>query len=142
MVSSLPAFAIAVKAFIVHDDKLLLLKRRPNDPHKPGTWDIPGGRLAPGENPFDGVRREAKEETFLDIHVLCPLGVQYFVRDDQQRITMILFYCNPDATNGMNIQLSEEHTEYRWVDIIKEKESIPSWLTQEVLHWKNLENKK
>ena len=62
-------FRNAAKAFIVHDEKLLLLKRRPNDVHKPGEWDIPGGRLDPGENPFTGLERETKEETELENHL-------------------------------------------------------------------------
>jgi len=55
-------FALAVKAFIIKDGKALLLKRRLNDEHKPGTWDIPGGRLEAGEDPISGLRREVKEE--------------------------------------------------------------------------------
>jgi len=31
-------------------------------PHKPGTWDIPGGRLELGEDPFLGLKRETHEE--------------------------------------------------------------------------------
>ena len=45
-------FRNAAKAFIIKEGKLLLIKRRPNDPHKPGAWDIPGGRLELGEDPL------------------------------------------------------------------------------------------
>lgn len=129
-------FAIAVKSFIVHDNKLLLLKRRPNDPHKPNTWDVPGGRLSPGEDPFDGLRREAQEEAALDVEPICPLGVQHFTRDDGQKITMIIFYCKPSTTN---VQLSEEHIEYQWIDLYAGDEHIPSWLHQEAALWRRIE---
>ncbi len=132
-----PSFAIAVKSYIVRDNKLLVIKRRPNDPHRPSTWDIPGGRLAPGENPHDGIRREAGEETGLTIEVVCPLGVQHFTRDDGQRITMIIFYCRPQTANVM---LSEEHTEFKWLDLQAGDEQVPDWLREETLLWRRLEN--
>ena len=54
-------FRIAVKSFIMNsENKLLLIKRRSNDVHKPGQWDIPGGRLELGEDPFLGLKRENK----------------------------------------------------------------------------------
>ena len=105
-------FRIAVKSFVVNGAyELLLIKRRPNDPHKPGVWEIPGGRLELGEDPFEGLRRETQEETGLEVVVRNPLRVHHFTRDDGQRITMITFYCTP---NSRDVQLSDEHTDYRW----------------------------
>jgi len=105
-------FAISVKSFIVSDGKLLLVKRRPNDVNKPSVWEIPGGRLEEGENPFDGLKRETLEEIGLEIEILNPLRIQHFTRDDQQKITMIIFHCKPLTSS---IKLSEEHTDYQWV---------------------------
>ncbi len=112
---------IAAKAFIVKDGKLLIIKRRPDDPHKPGGWDIPGGRLDPGEDAVSGVKRETKEEAHMDIGVIRPLRISAFTRDDGQRITMTIFLCNA-LSDG--VTLSEEHTEYRWVD----PKDAPEWL--------------
>lgn len=105
-------FAIAVKAFIVRDGKVLVLKRRSTDVHKPRAWDIPGGRLDPGEDPFDGLHREVAEETGLAVTIGNPLTVHSFTRDDGQRITMLIFLCE---TNSGDVVLSHEHTEFRWV---------------------------
>ena len=44
----------------------LLLARRALEPFK-GRWDIPGGFLDEGEHPLDGLRRELREETGLEI---------------------------------------------------------------------------
>ena len=106
-------FAIAVKAFIINGKGEILTVKRPSHvPHAPGVWDIPGGRLDPiDEDPFDGVKRETKEETGLDIEVLRPLMIDHFVRDDNQRITMIIFLCK--AIND-KVTLSEEHVEFKW----------------------------
>ena len=108
-------FRIAVKSFIVNENKLLILKRRPNDVHSPGNWDIPGGRLELGEDPYIGLKRETKEETGLDIEILNPLNVHHFTRDDGQKITMITFLCK--LFSNRNVKLSEEHTEFKWSNI-------------------------
>jgi 8-oxo-dGTP diphosphatase len=107
-------FRNAAKAFIVKNGKLLLIKRRPNDPHKPNAWDIPGGRLELGEDPFEGLKRETKEETQLQIEIIMPISVHHFVREDGQKITLTIYLC--ESSND-NIVLSEEHTEYEWVDL-------------------------
>ncbi len=106
--------AIAVKAFIVKDNKLFIVKRSINDVQKPGIWEIPGGRLDLEENPFEGLKREVKEETNLDIEVNDPLIIDHFTRDDGQKITMITFICNP---TNKEIKLSHEHSDYDWLDL-------------------------
>ena len=128
-------FRIAVKSFIVNNEnKLLLLKRRSNDVHKPGAWDIPGGRLELGEDPFLGLKREAKEETNLDIEIISPLHIQHFTRDDNQTITMLIFLCKPTHNN---LKLSEEHIDYSWVNLDR-KENIPSWLNEPCKNFEKL----
>ena len=81
-------------------------------------WDLPGGRLELGEDPFVGIKRETKEETGLDIHVLNPLQVHHFTRDDGQKITMIVFLCKPLS---QNVTVSQEHTEFKWININQAK---------------------
>ena len=123
-------FRVAVKAFIVNpNDELLIIKRRENDEHKPGEWDIPGGRLELGENPFDGLKREAKEEIGLDIDILNPLRVHHFTREDEQKITMLVFLCKPYSGE---VKLSEEHTEYAWTPMGRAKDKLTKEFHEEV----------
>ena len=51
----------------------VLLARRRAEPFK-GRWDIPGGFLEEGEHPLDGLRRELREETGLEVEPLEFLG--------------------------------------------------------------------
>lgn len=127
-------FRLAAKAFIVKDNKLLLIKRRSNDVHKPSEWDIPGGRLELGENPFIGLKRETKEETNLDIDILLPIDVHHFVRDDKQKITMIIFLCKPINDN---VDLSEEHTEYTWKNVNEPLYTFPKWIADVLSNYLN-----
>lgn len=102
-----------MKAFIVKDNKILLLKRSKNESNT-GAWSIPGGKLETPENPFEGLKREVAEETSLKINILNPLRVHYFQTEEGQTITLISFYCK---YAGGEITLNEEHDEFKWVNI-------------------------
>jgi len=57
----------------------VLLARRALEPFK-GRWDIAGGFLDEGEPPLDGLRRELREETGLEVEPLDFLGAWIYVR--------------------------------------------------------------
>ena len=57
---------------IVRDGRVLLGRRRA-DPGA-GLWDLPGGFLHEGEGAVDGLRREVREETALEIEPVEFLG--------------------------------------------------------------------
>jgi 8-oxo-dGTP diphosphatase len=59
---------VGVGAVIVHDSRVLLI-RRGHDPMK-GHWTLPGGVLEVGESLTQGVAREVREETGLEVEVL------------------------------------------------------------------------
>jgi len=59
---------VGVGAIIVHNGKLLLVKRGV-EPGK-GKWSIPGGAVELGEPVRDATVREAKEETGLDVEIV------------------------------------------------------------------------
>ena len=129
-------FNNAAKAFIVKDNKLLVIKRRPNDVQRPNIWEIPGGRLELGENPKEGIKREVKEETGIDIEVLHSLNVRHFKRDDGQVITMLIFLCK--ALNE-DVKISEEHSDFEWVKLENCKEKLSDYFHEEVDIFNKLE---
>ena len=55
-------------------DGRVLLARRAVEPDK-DLWDLPGGFLEEGEDPLDGLRRELREETGLEVEPGEFLGV-------------------------------------------------------------------
>jgi ADP-ribose pyrophosphatase YjhB (NUDIX family) len=78
---------VGAGALIVHGKRLVLVKRGVQ-PGK-GKWSIPGGAVELGENVRDAVRREAKEETGLDIEMIedRPLDVvDNILTDDEGRL--------------------------------------------------------
>ena len=56
------------------DNGRVLLARRAHPPFE-GFWDIPGGFLNEGEDPLDGLRRELREETGLEVEPERFLGI-------------------------------------------------------------------
>jgi ADP-ribose pyrophosphatase YjhB (NUDIX family) len=61
-----PTAKVGTTAVVVDDQGRVLLQRRSDD----GLWGLPGGWLDPGETPEQGIVREVREETGLDIEVL------------------------------------------------------------------------
>jgi 8-oxo-dGTP pyrophosphatase MutT (NUDIX family) len=55
-------FYFAQKAFIVHEEKLLLIQKSLEDPNQPGKWEVPGGRMEFGEDVDVHITREVTEE--------------------------------------------------------------------------------
>lgn len=55
---------VAVGAIVVHDERLLLVRRA--NPPAAGRWAPPGGRVRPGELIAEAVVRELAEETGLE----------------------------------------------------------------------------
>lgn len=53
-----------VGALIVNEESRVFVQRRTRSRSIfPGTWDIVGGHLKPGETPMEGLAREIEEET-------------------------------------------------------------------------------
>jgi len=129
-------FRFAAKSFIVNNNKLLILKRASDDVQKPDIWEIPGGRLQLGEDPIKGLKRETKEEIGIDIEIVYPLNVRHFIRDDGQKITMIIFLCK--AVNEA-VKLSKEHSDSEWIPIEKCKEKLTDFFHREVDIFNKLE---
>lgn len=56
---------VVAKALVVKNGALLLVRRK--EAVDRGLYELPGGKVEVGENLFDGLRREVKEETGLEI---------------------------------------------------------------------------
>ncbi len=99
----------AVKAFILHEEKFLVV-------HKPifeeDIWELPGGRTEFGETAEDTVKREVFEETGLHVNPIRILDTWNHV-NDQYQITGIIYLC---SFQGGEVQLSSEHNKFMWIE--------------------------
>lgn len=105
------AFKVPQKAAIEEDGKFLVMKRSPQDDIAPGCWGLPGGKLRHMESWKDGLKREVKEETGLEIGVAGP----DFVFNEESKpgrfAVIIVYKCK--RLKG-EIRLNKEHTEFKW----------------------------
>lgn len=52
----------------------LLVAQRERPPELAGLWELPGGKVAPGENDADALARELREELGIDVAVGARIG--------------------------------------------------------------------
>jgi ADP-ribose pyrophosphatase YjhB (NUDIX family) len=90
---------------VVTDDRgrALLIRRRDNH-----HWEPPGGVLELGESIHDGLRREVREETGLDVEPVALTGVY---KNMSRGIIALVFRCK--ATGGQPAT-SDESEAFRW----------------------------
>ncbi len=104
-------FYVGIHGVIASRGRLLVLKRAPVMPYRPGSWDLPGGHLALGESFEDCLLREVKEETGLDVAIDGLLGLHSMV---SEAYLQALYSCR--LTVFQKVQLRpDEHVEHRWV---------------------------
>ena len=104
-----------VGGVVLRGHDVLLVKRA--FPPRAGEWSLPGGRLELGESLVDGVRREVREETGIEVEV-GPL-VEVFDRvhrdqDGRVRFHFVIadFLCHP--IGGM-LAAGDDAADVRWV---------------------------
>lgn len=99
---------VCVDVAIVHDGKILLVKRR--DEPAAGEWWLPGGRLYKGETLEACALRKAKEETGLE----CEAGPMiYYASTDFGTIHSVNFCYLLFASDG-RVRLDDTCLEFGW----------------------------
>jgi ADP-ribose pyrophosphatase YjhB (NUDIX family) len=97
------------------DSGRVLLARRAYEPFK-GFWDIPGGFLEEGEDPRDGLRRELREETGLEVEPERFLGIwmDRYGGDSTAQATLNLYWTA--RVVGGSPAPADDVSELRWFD--------------------------
>ncbi len=113
-----PKLFVATKAVVVYKGKILILREAGSyvDGTNMGRYDVPGGRLHPGERFNEALEREVLEETGLRIQIGNPVAVNEWrptVRGEQWQIVGIFFEC--EATSS-EVTLSKDHDTFAWID--------------------------
>lgn len=108
-----------VAAIIIRDDKLFATQRGYGE--WKDWWEFPGGKIEPGEEPEDALKREIREELATEIEVgdlLTTVEYEY----PQFHLTMHCYLCSI-ISGGLSLL---EHEDARWL-VMDELDSV-KWL--------------
>jgi len=107
---------IVLAAIIFKERKALILQRAANDDVFPGLWELPSGKREAFEKVEDGLAREVEEETGLKIDDVVPSSVfNYQVEKETEIRDTVQINFRAQWTRG-EVELSEEHQNFAWVD--------------------------
>ncbi len=112
---------VVVKAFIVKDNKVLLLQGG-----KKGWWELAGGKVEYGEDPKEALARELKEELNVDsISIGQIIKAISRINDIGEPLHMvfIIYRC---TMSDSNITISGEHIDSKWASV-EEVKILPMW---------------
>ena len=115
---------IGVGAVIGDEDgRILLVKHVPQrGGFWQGRWICPGGKLESGETIEEGIKREVREETQLEIDLVTPLHSFDRIVRSGDKVTFHVIYIDYLArVTGGNLKPGSDIGEAIWV----EKEQIP-----------------
>jgi len=131
----------AQKAFIWDGDRLFVVRKSADDPHNPGRWEVPGGRMEFGEDVDEHLSREVSEETGLRVQPGAPFHIwQWTMTDivpgsnDELQVIAVARQCAPH--DSKDVSPTDAHrdptdflAEMRWVTLaeLETLEVIP-WL--------------
>lgn len=117
----------AAMVLVLHAERALVLRRRPDDRSFAHQWCLPGGRVEAGESPGQTALREIAEETGLAVRIERELGAQPV---GGFRIHRFVARAEAGA-----VRLSDEHVASRWLtraQAIRAERLLPSGLAGEV----------
>jgi ADP-ribose pyrophosphatase len=111
----LKAPQVAVGAFVVKDNRILLVNRK--YPPGKGLWAIPGGRVKLGETLQEAVEREVKEETGIIVKARSPVyAFDVIERNEKNTVQFhyVIVDCMADYVSG-KLVAGDDALEARWI---------------------------
>jgi ADP-ribose pyrophosphatase YjhB (NUDIX family) len=115
-----PTAPIAGVGAVVLDAELRVLLVRRGQPPLLGEWSLPGGALELGERLEDGIRREVREETGLDVEpeeIVAVFDHISHADDDPERVrfhyVLVDYRC---SLLGGRLASATDATEARWAN--------------------------
>jgi 8-oxo-dGTP diphosphatase len=118
---------LGVAAVIWNAQGDVLLIRRANEPRK-GQWSLPGGKLEFGETLVEGVLREVREETGLEVEILGLIDVAETIRDASVGAAddhFVLIDYSARVISG-TAEAASDTAEARWFSL-EELDALPLW---------------
>lgn len=107
---------VGLGVYILNEKNQILLMKRASD-HGHGTWCPPGGHVEFGESFFDCAKREAKEESDLDILETEIIGTTNDIHLDEQKHYVTLHVKALKWAGTPKIMEPDKCVEIGWFDL-------------------------
>jgi len=91
---------ILVSAAILIENGRVLLTQRKAGAHLEGKWEFPGGKVEPGEDPREALRRELREELGIETAIGEILEVTSHRYVEAERTVVLLFFLAARTTDS------------------------------------------
>ena len=110
-------WGLTVRGVVRKEDKILILKRHPKSRNNPHKYELPGGKVDPGEFFDNALIREFKEETNLEVEIESLFEVvqdEFISRRTNRPISTVQLMMNLVIIGG-EVKISDEHDDFKWV---------------------------
>lgn len=106
---------VATRAIIRKDGRTLLLRRATGRDEILTKYELPGGKVAYGEQPDDAIKRHIQEATGLSTQTTQLFDVLTYVdKDDRDLQYVFILYLVSLVSNGSKIRLGQKYDKYSW----------------------------
>ena len=121
---------VSIKGVLLIDGQVVLVKNSRNE------WELPGGRIDPGETHAQTLAREFAEELSIDVTVSSAIDSYVFEAIPGRHVNIVTYGCS--LTGQFVPRLSEEHSEHcLWpIDRLSEI-NLPEGYRRSVEKWAN-----
>lgn len=125
---------LSVRAIISEDAKILLLRRSNGRASILGKYELPGGKLAHGEQPEDALRRYLHDDAGIHIQSAKLFdAVTYIDHDDRDTQYGVMVYMVTPETQRHPMRLGGNYDKYAWHSHTKLQQNELTDLTQLLL---------
>jgi len=125
---------LSVRAIIRKEGRTLLLRRANGRPTILGKYELPGGKLAYGEQPEDALRRYLHDDAGVHIQTAQLFdAVTYIDHDDRDIQYGVIVYMVAPANTQEELNLSDNYDKYQWKKMQDIQQETVTDLSQLVL---------
>lgn len=110
---------IVAQGLVIGNGKVLIgLRNSPHDPSAHGLWQLPAGKVEFGENPYNTVIREMKEETGFIVKpkTISPHIENVLWKHKTYQVQVILLTCPCRVAGGKLLAGERENSEWKWIN--------------------------
>ena len=124
MIQGKDYIGVGCGAFILNEKNELLMQLRNKSPEKE-YWSIPGGKVEMFETFEQAIKREVKEETGVEVQVVCELGICNHIIENEQKHWVSPSYLCKIIKGEPQILEPTKHLDMKWFSL----ENLPDKIT-------------